>query len=103
MDRWLETRARILARDGGCSGRFLGGECSAVLDVHHIVPRDLGGTDEDDNLMVVCHSHHPQVEAMRRAILERRGWRRCPHPTSHRTREARLLCERRLNRDRLAA
>ena len=101
MARWVDTRARILARDGGCSGRFLGGECSAVLDVHHIKPRELGGTDDDDNLMVVCHSHHPRVEAMRRAILERQGWRHCRR--QHRTRAAREACERRLNRDRLAA
>ena len=101
MERWKDTRARILARDGGCSGRFLGGACSAVLDVHHIVPRELGGTDEDSNLMVVCHSHHPQVEAMRRAILDRRGWRTCPH--THRSREAQSICERRLNRRLLAA
>lgn len=96
MERWTDIRARILARDGGCSGRFLGGPCSPVLDVHHIIPRELGGTDKDDNLMVVCHSHHPQVEAMRRAILDRRGYRTCRH--HHRTLDAKRLCERRLNK-----
>lgn len=98
MESWKSIRARILARDQTCNGRFLGGHCSPVLDVHHIRPREEGGTDEDENLMVLCHSHHPQLEALRRAILERREpqWRHCPH--EHRSREARELCERRLNR-----
>lgn len=96
-----DIRERVLARDGGCSGRFLGGRCSPVLDIHHILPRDDGGTDEESNLMVLCHSHHPMLEAMRKVILHRRGWRECPH--GHRTPEARRLCERRLNRDLLKA
>ena len=103
METWTETRARILARDQGCSGRFLGGTCVDPLDVHHILPREENGTDADDNLMVLCHRHHPMLEALRRAILSRRRPARktCPH--THRTREARELCERRLNRDSLAA
>jgi len=93
-----EIRERILERDGFCSGRFLGGPCSAVLDVHHILPREEGGTDEPSNLMVLCHSHHPQLEAMRRAILKRkrRAWRHCHH--AHPYPGAREACERRLNR-----
>lgn len=97
MGNWDEIRARILARDGACSARFLGGECSPVLDVHHILPRSEGGNDADENLLVLCHSHHPQLEAMRRAILERREpvRRRCRH--RHFYPGARELCERRLN------
>jgi 5-methylcytosine-specific restriction endonuclease McrA len=100
MKNWTKTRARILARDSGCSGRFLGGPCSPILDVHHILPREEGGTDADDNLIVVCHRHHPQLEALRRQVLLARGWRTCPH--AHRSHEARRRCERRLNL-RLAA
>lgn len=97
MDTWENIRARILARDGVCSGRFLGGECSAILDVHHILPREEGGTDADDNLMVLCHRHHPMLEAIRRAILKRRAPRRvCPH--RHLYPGAREACERHLNR-----
>lgn len=97
-----EIRERVLERDSfRCSGRFLGGECSAVLDVHHILPRDEGGTDDEDNLLTLCHRHHPVLEALRRAILKRRGWRRCPHPPgTHRYPGAREACERRLNRHR---
>ena len=102
METWTEIRARVLAREQACNGRFLGGPCSAVLDVHHIRPRDEGGTDADDNLMVLCHRHHPTIESLRRAILARRGqaWKRCPHPAgTHRYKGARDACERRLNRD----
>jgi len=92
-----EIRQRVIARDGGCSGRFLGGECSPILDVHHIVPREEGGSDDVENLLTLCHRHHPMLEAIRRAILKRRKplWKSCPH--GHRSTEARALCERRLN------
>jgi len=99
-----EIRERILERDQRrCNGRFLGGRCSPILDVHHIHPREEGGSDDEDNLMVLCHRHHPMLEAIRRQILKRREpeWKRCPH--RHRSPEARLLCERRLNRGLRAA
>lgn len=97
METWTEIRARILARDAGCSGRFLGGACSATLDVHHIRPREEGGTDADENLMVLCHRHHPMLEAIRKAILQRREPRKtCRH--RHPYPGAREACERRLNR-----
>lgn len=103
MTQWEITRERVLERDSGCNGRFLGGECDPVLDVHHIVPRAEGGTDEDANLMVLCKSHHRYLEALRRAILRHRQprWRRCPH--HHQTRESREHCERRLNAKLLSA
>jgi 5-methylcytosine-specific restriction endonuclease McrA len=91
-------RARVLEREQHrCSGRFLGGECSASLHVHHIIPRNEGGTDELDNLMVLCSRHHPMLESIRRQILRRRAQpRRCNH--EHRYSWARAACERRLNR-----
>jgi HNH endonuclease len=90
------TRQKVLQRDGfRCSGRFLGGECSAVLDVHHILPREEGGSDALANLMTLCHAHHPMLEAIRKAILRRRAPKRCGH--NHRYPWAREACERRLN------
>lgn len=104
-ESWDHIRARILDRDGNrCSvGRLLGGACSEHLHVHHLIPRDEGGTDEDDNLLTACARHHPMLEALRRAIVDRREretehWRRCHR--QHRTRESREACERRLNRTR---
>ena len=105
-DSWDEIRARVLERDGNrCTvGWLLGGRCSRHLHTHHIVPRDLGGTDDDDNLLTACARHHPMVEAIRNEIMRRRGWRRCPHaPGTHRYPGAKEACERRLNRSRQTA
>lgn len=106
FDTWDEVRARVIARDGSrCTvGWLLGGACSEVLDVDHLVPRAEGGLDVPENLITVCHRHHPMREAIRREVLRRRGWKRCPHkPGTHIYPGAREACERNLNRDRLAA
>lgn len=109
---WTATRRRVLERDAySCAvGRLFGleHECSTILDVHHRLPRRNGGTNDDDNLYVLCRRHHPKIERMLRDIEEygeirerKKRWRRCPH--THRTREARESCERRLNRQLIAA
>jgi len=97
---WDDLRALVLARDGSrCTvGWLLGGACADTLDVDHLVPRAEGGEDAPDNLITVCHRHHPMREAIRREVLRRRGrleWRRCTH--EHRYPGAREACERRLN------
>lgn len=45
-----DLRASILARDGRCV------ECGAVEDLtlDHIIPRSLGGTDDEENLQTLC-------------------------------------------------
>lgn len=92
-------RERILQRDGRrCTvARLLGGECHPVLHVHHIIAVADGGTDDEDNLATVCQSHHPVWESLRRWLERKklRGRRTCRH--THRTREAREICERKLN------
>ncbi|MBU1701161.1 MAG: HNH endonuclease, partial [Candidatus Eisenbacteria bacterium] len=51
------TEYKILERDGwqcaapGCSSR-------RSLEVHHIIPRARGGSDEPDNLITLCSVHH---------------------------------------------
>jgi hypothetical protein len=56
--KW-RRRYRIFQRDGwrcrvpGCSSR-------RNLQVHHVVYRSHGGGDEDDNLAVLCATHHLQ-------------------------------------------
>jgi hypothetical protein len=51
-------RNRILARDDHtclwCETRFDSGN----LDVHHLVPRQLDGPDDDWNLSTLCRHHH---------------------------------------------
>ena len=67
---WDEVRAHVIARDGSrCTvGWLLGGACSDTLDVHHLIPREEGGTNDPENLITACHAHHPVVEALRRRI-----------------------------------
>lgn len=63
---WDLMRYHILKRDRVCQyapcGIFHeqsqgGGGCH-ILEVHHIVPRRLGGTDHPRNLISLCHDHH---------------------------------------------
>ena len=60
--QWRKLRAMIIARDHVC--QLCGAEEN--LHVDHIVPRALGGTDEPDNLRVLC----------RRCNLARNGLKR---------------------------
>ncbi len=56
-----KTKDRILARDGGrCTYRQGNRQCSerVYLQVHHIYPRELGGTNEPSNLTTLCSGHH---------------------------------------------
>jgi hypothetical protein len=102
LDRqlWETARAIVLDRDGHrCTvSRLLGGRCHGRLHVHHIDPE--GAPYDEDNLGSVCAAHHPRWEALRREIVSsrRRDLPRCPH--THRSIEARRLCEAQLARRR---
>jgi 5-methylcytosine-specific restriction endonuclease McrA len=101
---WKATRKRVLERDAyTCAVGLLFGledECSDVLDVHHRKARRSGGTNDDENLYVLCRRHHSMVEAMLRRLergeeITSGRLRRCAH--DHRYPGAREACERRLN------
>lgn len=106
--RWRMTRRRAIERDEGrCTvSRLLGGACApGPLHAHHIVPVGEGGAPfELDNVGTTCAAHHPQWEALRRLLvrkllgLDERRPVACPH--SHRSAEARRICEARLARQR---
>jgi predicted RNA-binding Zn-ribbon protein involved in translation (DUF1610 family) len=50
-------RREVLARDGHrCRGRGCGG--TRFLDVHHVVPRDHGGSNDPENLITLCAPCH---------------------------------------------
>ena len=51
----------VLARDGHC--RWPGCDARHGLEIHHLVPRSLGGTDDVANLATVCTiaHHHEQL------------------------------------------
>ena len=71
---WRRTRESILRRDG-----FRCVECGKPcnpdeVDIHHLLPRSAGGSDEPSNLIALCDgchaAHHPKLSAglARRAI-----------------------------------
>lgn len=96
--QWRAVAELAKARDGHrCTvGRFLGGRCSPLLHAHHLTPVSEGGAPYDvDNIASCCSVHHPQVEAIRRAVLHRRDQHaiRCRH--IHRYKEGREECLRR--------
>jgi hypothetical protein len=51
-----KVRRAVLLRDGQC--RISGCGRRQGLQVHHLQPRSLGGTDDISNLAAVCAAHH---------------------------------------------
>ena len=89
---------RDLPRDVECVVSFLFGPlvgpCSGPIHRHHTDP-----DDPDSRTVPACEGHHPSLHRAIRALDRRPKRRRCPHPPgSHRTRDAREICERNLNR-----
>ncbi|THF58198.1 RecQ family ATP-dependent DNA helicase [Ollibium composti] len=75
-DPWQETRRQVLQRDDyrcvSCSTSVK----SAEADIHHLLPRSMGGTDELSNLVTLCDgchaSHHPNLAGgLARRVIER--------------------------------
>ncbi|MBY5439084.1 RecQ family ATP-dependent DNA helicase [Rhizobium leguminosarum] len=74
MGNWEDTRRLVLARDEykcvSCSAKVK----SRDADVHHLLPRSMGGSDELSNLIILCDgchaAHHPNLAGglARRAI-----------------------------------
>lgn len=57
--RWQQTRKRILRRDVGlCQVCKAAGRLRPATAVDHIVPKEEGGTDDDDNLQAICAACH---------------------------------------------
>lgn len=48
--RWKKLRAKIISRDGACV--WCGSQ--EQLQVDHITPRVMGGTNAEENLQVLC-------------------------------------------------
>lgn len=73
---WRRVRAEVLRRDN-----FRCAECGITVrnveaDVHHLLPRAAGGTDEPSNLITLCDgchaAHHPKLSGrLARRVIER--------------------------------
>ncbi|MFD2053698.1 RecQ family ATP-dependent DNA helicase [Mesorhizobium calcicola] len=75
-DSWHEIRIQVLERDHcrcvSCSTPVK----SAQADVHHLLPRSMGGTDGLSNLVTLCDgchaAHHPNLAGrLARRVIER--------------------------------
>lgn len=51
-----------MARDGDCRARgLLPGDCHGEHDLHHVLPRSMGGGNRQKNLIRVCRRHHDRI------------------------------------------
>jgi len=56
--RLMKAASRCALCGNGAVG---GSRHAAVLELHHILPRCKGGTNDDDNLIVVCRHCHVAI------------------------------------------
>lgn len=66
---WRRLREEILLRDG--STCTIDGCGAPGVEVDHIVPRHLGGTDDRANLRALCVHHHRSKTGRERGRLSR--------------------------------
>jgi ATP-dependent DNA helicase RecQ len=75
---WTKVREGVLLRDNHqcveCGTRCR--DADADADVHHLLPRSAGGTDEPSNLVTLCDgchaAHHPKLAGrLARRVMER--------------------------------
>ena len=73
---WTKARESVLLRDNHQCVEC-GVRCGrAEADVHHLLPRSAGGTDEPSNLVTLCDgchaAHHPKLAGrLARRVMER--------------------------------
>lgn len=60
-----DTKARVLNRDGYKCQICKGKHKDSKLEIHHIVFRSQGGSDEAENLITLCHTCHSALHAGR--------------------------------------
>lgn len=60
---YANTHARVLARDGYTCQCCKGKRKDSHLEVHHILPRSQGGSDDAENLVTLCHTCHTKLHA----------------------------------------
>ncbi len=72
---WPKLRAMVLERDGGrcsCCGADLSPRPGWLVEVHHVLPRSMGGGDDPRNLKTLCSDcHRPRTEILMRSMAPR--------------------------------
>lgn len=62
---WRKRREAYARAHPFCERCFEEGRMTPLDEVHHILPVEEGGGDEDENLMSLCRSCHNKVHALR--------------------------------------
>ena len=60
---FANTRAMVLNRDNYTCQYCKGKHKDSKLEVHHIIYRSQGGSDEQDNLITLCHTCHKDLHS----------------------------------------
>jgi len=73
---WQSVRRMVLARDGNACVDCHQLVASQDADIHHLLPRSMGGSDEASNLVTLCDgchaAHHPNLAGgLARRVIER--------------------------------
>lgn len=81
MVEWQERRDEQLRIHPKCQGPgTIPDECWGPITVHHITPRGMGGTANDNSLLItLCAWHHGWVESHRAQAREMGLLTRRPH------------------------
>lgn len=69
---WKRRRDRVLQREPLCRMCKAIGKVSEAVEVDHIIPLVMGGSNDDANLQPLCHKHHAEKTAKENAELN--GW-----------------------------
>jgi 5-methylcytosine-specific restriction protein A len=59
--RWRKTRLLFLRANPLCVMCAVAGLVVPATDVHHVIAKRDGGTDEESNLQALCKSHHSKL------------------------------------------
>ena len=57
-----QKKKEILIRKVGTTCCYPNCNETTTLDVHHIIPRHEGGTNEESNLVILCPTHHTKAD-----------------------------------------
>jgi 5-methylcytosine-specific restriction protein A len=59
--RWRLIRNRYIQKHPLCEECLKAGRFVPADEIHHILPPELGGSNEDENLMALCKSCHTKT------------------------------------------
>lgn len=66
LDLSKRTISKILSRaNQGC---MICGWNEATCDIHHIIPRKIGGSNDNDNLVIVCPNCHRKIHCHKLSV-----------------------------------